>query len=221
MLVTIFCVKCGMKLADGAAFCHSCGSHSEPPVPVDSEERERESAARTGREEEAATKQEIGLLVREYKASHDEALVGRIRQLKLTLQKPKKPTESQTKTPASPVAKPFFDTKMKNFLKVAFAIVCFLFLIRACGGPTNTVPPSPDNSSMAIVMCRDQVKKELRAPSTADFGGESVVSPEGGGYAVLGWVDAQNSFGVKLRSAYSCGATYMGNGQWEIYVHVK
>jgi len=74
-----------------------------------------------------------------------------------------------------------------------------------------------NNGTMAYVMCQDRVKESLKAPSTAEFSGitETQIAPQGNRkYAVIGWVDAQNSFGAKLRTKYICKATDEGNSQW-------
>jgi hypothetical protein len=54
--------------------------------------------------------------------------------------------------------------------------------------------------------CRDWVEDKLKAPSTADFGGESVQSgPDADGfYTVTGYVDAENGFGAQIRANWTC-----------------
>ena len=51
------------------------------------------------------------------------------------------------------------------------------------------------------------VKKNLKAPSTADFPvfRETAVDDLGGGrFRVTSYVDAQNSFGAQIRTNYTC-----------------
>lgn len=54
---------------------------------------------------------------------------------------------------------------------------------------------------------QDAVKEELKAPSTAKFPWdyESYVTDNGDGtYTVTSYVDAENSFGAKIRSKFRC-----------------
>ncbi len=61
--------------------------------------------------------------------------------------------------------------------------------------------------TMAYVTAKSNVELRLRAPSTAEFGsyGDSRVARLDGGckFLVVGYVDAQNGFGVMLRNTYA------------------
>ena len=65
------------------------------------------------------------------------------------------------------------------------------------------------------------VKQELKAPGTATFrdptanNGDTTFSNVGDTYTVVSSVDAENSFGGKLRSAYTCVVTKLGGDQWQ------
>jgi hypothetical protein len=59
--------------------------------------------------------------------------------------------------------------------------------------------------------CQNFVEKRLKAPSTADLASmeDSKVRPvKNEGFIVTSYVDAQNSFGVKIRTAYLCMVEY-------------
>lgn len=58
-----------------------------------------------------------------------------------------------------------------------------------------------NNSAVAIRHCEDAIKERLKAPSTAEFDSTAAGS---GTWTVTGTVDAENSFGAKLRSTYQC-----------------
>lgn len=64
---------------------------------------------------------------------------------------------------------------------------------------------------LARILCEDKVKTLLKAPTQATFS-SSNIAPNGNGYTITGTVDSPNSFGVKLRSTYSCQATPSGKG---------
>lgn len=51
-------------------------------------------------------------------------------------------------------------------------------------------------------VCEDFVKDRLKAPTTAEF--ETAVTGGGGTYTVTGAVDAENSFGAKVRNQFTC-----------------
>lgn len=66
----------------------------------------------------------------------------------------------------------------------------------------------------AQVMCEQFVKKQLKAPSTADFSEQSAISTGDNAWKVTGAVDAENIFGAKIRGSYSCELEYLGDDQW-------
>jgi hypothetical protein len=63
-------------------------------------------------------------------------------------------------------------------------------------------------------MVRDEVKKKLKAPATADFPGDEtyrVIDENKFEVVMLGSVDAQNSFGAMLRSHYIMNFTFLND----------
>ncbi len=70
----------------------------------------------------------------------------------------------------------------------------------------------PDDYA-AIDVCHQEVSDQLRAPATADFGGETVTHT-GDRYTVVGYVDAQNGFGAQIRTDWVCNATYVDGTTW-------
>jgi hypothetical protein len=107
----------------------------------------------------------------------------------------------------------------KALLAVAAIVVPIVVLFAAMASCESGVHQV--DSFDAYYMATQHVKESLKAPSTADFSGfeESVVtgSPEAG-YTVKGWVDAQNSFGAKLRSRWIC-ESMKPTGQDTVYTH--
>ena len=85
-------------------------------------------------------------------------------------------------------------------------------------------PPDPNKieremKSGANYICQKFVKKELKAPSTAQFaerGEWQAIRLDDGNYQVTSWVEAQNSFGAMLRTPYVCVVTPIGNDQWTL-----
>lgn len=66
----------------------------------------------------------------------------------------------------------------------------------------------------AQVDCEAFVKRTLKAPATADFAPHhelQISGSDSGPWNVAGYVDAQNSFGAKIRSLYSCTIHYQDN----------
>lgn len=77
----------------------------------------------------------------------------------------------------------------------------------------------------AWVMATTFVKRQLKAPSSADFGSpfgeyqnpEKCVEYLGNGrYRIAGWVDAQNAFGAKLRNRFVCELEFRENDNCQL-----
>lgn len=69
----------------------------------------------------------------------------------------------------------------------------------------------------AYVMSEEFIKKQLKAPATADFptGSDGRVKYLGDSvFYIDSYVDAQNSFGANLRSNYSGKIKYKGDDNW-------
>jgi RNA polymerase subunit RPABC4/transcription elongation factor Spt4 len=68
----------------------------------------------------------------------------------------------------------------------------------------------------AWVACQDFVSRRLKAPGTADFPGvysDHVAHVGSGRYQVRASVDAENSFGAKLRSNFDCTVQYQASDE--------
>lgn len=68
----------------------------------------------------------------------------------------------------------------------------------------------------AQAACVDFVERQLKAPSTADFGDEEVTQIRGPVWEVVGEVDAENGFGAMLRSDYVCRVKFKGDDEWTL-----
>ena len=79
---------------------------------------------------------------------------------------------------------------------VLFGIPLAVFL--GCGSDAG------DDKYGAQGACEDWVKDQLKAPSTADFGGEDISGPEEGPWTITGYVDAENGFGANIRADWTC-----------------
>ncbi len=113
------------------------------------------------------------------------------------------------------------DTHVSGWTVLGTILFMVIFIVIKSGGKGGNDEPktAPDESSMAFIQCQAFVKERLKAPSTADFGGylesngmhDPDANPVGSIYKVASYVDAQNSFGAKLRSTFIC--TERWNGQ--------
>jgi hypothetical protein len=72
----------------------------------------------------------------------------------------------------------------------------------------------------AFDVCQQAVKPQLKAPGSATFrdplanNGDTTITHIGNVYTVVSSVDAENSFGAKLRTGFTCTATYVSGDQW-------
>jgi len=121
------------------------------------------------------------------------------------------------------------DLRVTGYAIVAVVVIFLLVLVFA------SRPPSPDEDVPRLstptrgpkieawVMAQQFVKGQLRAPSTASFGSvfgdyqdpdEHVTALGDGRYQVVGWVDAENAFGAKVRSDFLCILRELSNEEW-------
>ncbi len=105
-------------------------------------------------------------------------------------------------------------------LSVFLVLVIIVSVITAVGGSSSN---SPDKVE-AWVMAQNFVEKQLKSPGTADYGGvwdgdyqssDDVVTELGDDkFRVSAWVDAENSFGAKIRTYFVCELEYVGDDNW-------
>jgi len=67
-----------------------------------------------------------------------------------------------------------------------------------------------DNQSVAEVACENAVRANLKAPSTASFSSDATDAGHRK-WTVSGFVDAENSFGAKIRTDYLCTVDITGD----------
>jgi hypothetical protein len=87
-----------------------------------------------------------------------------------------------------------------------------LFIVGIANSPGGSGGPRYDAFN-AQTECEGFVRRSLKAPSSADFAPhrELAISGQGAGpWTVVGWVDAQNAFGAKIRSSYVCEVQFSG-----------
>jgi hypothetical protein len=82
---------------------------------------------------------------------------------------------------------------------------------KGCGSGGNV--DEQVNEQTAITACENSVKAQLKAPSTAGFSDEQATKLSAVRYAVSGFVDAENSFGAKIRNAWSGSAVTRDGGK--------
>jgi hypothetical protein len=93
-------------------------------------------------------------------------------------------------------------------------VLCILWII---GTITQRNQEPGRNDAGARVMAESFVKDHLLAPSTADFGGESVQYLGAAKHVVVGHVDSQNAFGAKLRKRFVCTVEQVDSEKWKSY----
>lgn len=107
-------------------------------------------------------------------------------------------------------AKPAPPREFKTWQIVAAAVVGIVVI----SSLTANQGTRPIDAVDAQVNCEGRIRKMLKAPSTAEFAPfreQNIVGTGSGPYAVTGYVDAQNSFGVRLRNNYTCTVEFKGD----------
>lgn len=106
---------------------------------------------------------------------------------------------------------------------VVMGAVSFVFAAAWIYGSSETKTRTPEpqkiDSFSAMTECERYVTHSLKAPSTASFapyGDLSITGQGNGPYTVVGWVDAQNSFGAMLRNRYSCTVLFSGDSSVQL-----
>jgi len=74
--------------------------------------------------------------------------------------------------------------------------------------------PGPTEAERACAMAREFVKERLKAPATASFSECTSWQEPGGGWEVKGYVDSENSFGVKLRAPFFVRLSHAEGNEW-------
>jgi hypothetical protein len=106
---------------------------------------------------------------------------------------------------------------------LGFLVMLALFIGHGSGSSTGRAEDKQQDAEPrkidATVMSETFVKRNLKAPATADFPWYS--DPEvtahdlgSGQYWVSSYVDSQNSFGAKIRTRYRCRLQDDGNDHW-------
>jgi hypothetical protein len=107
-----------------------------------------------------------------------------------------------------------------SIIGICAGVIFGLFILMAIIG--SMLPESSSqtgDASTARMMCKEFIKKRLKAPSSADFSSLSETNTETitqNRYRVKGHVDAENSFGAKLRNHYDCTVEYKGSNNWSL-----
>jgi len=123
-----------------------------------------------------------------------------------------RPPKNLVSGATSPPSKMSGDEKSNLGCLAFFLAPVALIIILLVGGgiwsafnPSSTAP----NKYEAIRYCEDQVRDQLKAPSTAEFDSDS--SSTSSPFVITGSVDSENSFGATLRSDFQCTVTISGD----------
>jgi hypothetical protein len=111
---------------------------------------------------------------------------------------------------------------------IASAFLLLVFGILAVGSTDSDKSSDPnawkteDNKSMAYIMMEDFVKQRLKSPSTAEFPGvfdgklDHVTALGNQTYRIVSYVDAQNSFGAKIRTKFIGEIKQTSADRWQL-----
>lgn len=108
--------------------------------------------------------------------------------------------------------KPGWGKRMLGCLGIAIGAIIALAIIGNLLPEPKKKPGSQGYT--AQLMAERFIKGQLRAPTTAEFGGETATHLGEEKYSVTGYVDAQNAFGAKLRSVWTCTVQNTDGHTW-------
>jgi hypothetical protein len=112
-------------------------------------------------------------------------------------------------------------TKKEKPLQMVLAIgaallvsIIGLAILLGGGRPRGSASSGPD-AIAAWIDCKTFVERGLKSPASAVFPLSNApgvtITQADGRWFVVGFVDAENSFGAKLRQEFQCQMTYQGN----------
>lgn len=104
----------------------------------------------------------------------------------------------------------------RNLCSVVIVIVFLVLALGSSDSGSRRTRPEHDTLG-AWVMCQQFIEERLRSPKSADYpaGYDRYTTDLGGGrYRVKAYVDAQNAFGVEIRTPFECTVKYAGNEKW-------
>jgi hypothetical protein len=118
-------------------------------------------------------------------------------------------------------------TSLFTWIVTIFVGIPILISVIIAGGQSSSSEPktpeqmaaelASQRATYARIIAEQSISKQLKAPSTADFSGYSetqVAKLKNGGpndWIVMGFVDAQNDFGAKLRNNYQVVIEFEAN----------
>jgi len=98
------------------------------------------------------------------------------------------------------------------------AIIAFVAIIAVLASlPSHE--SSTHDSTDACLIAQKFVTDRLKSPSTADFGhcfDATITKLDSVTFGVSNWVDAENSFGAKIRTHFVCTVKWTGGDSWNL-----
>lgn len=91
-------------------------------------------------------------------------------------------------------------------MKKILFIIAIGLILTSCESETH-------DSFDAQLEVQYYIQDQLKSPSTASFGGETITEIDENTYSVYGYVDAQNGFGATTRKYYECDIEFTPNGK--------
>ena len=104
-------------------------------------------------------------------------------------------------------------TYVVGFPLLAFTVVAVIYTLvfaDTSSGRVEREQSAPEDYYLAERACKRAVESHLKAPATADFTVVSATKESSREWTVTGTVDAENSFGAKIRNNWICTATKSG-----------
>jgi len=113
------------------------------------------------------------------------------------------------------------EEKIKGWTTFIVIVLMAVFYFKFCTGNNNEPTAAPvkrkPGKLEAFTRAQSCVEENLKSPGSADFGlvdyEKAVTQVNDSTFAVIGFVDAQNSFGALLRAYYSCKVIYLTDGR--------
>ena len=96
-------------------------------------------------------------------------------------------------------------------------VIIVVLLVATVGAIIGNLKDAGDGSeSTATVLCEQEVRSHLKAPSTAKFAHSTASGA--GPWKIRGSVDSENSFGAMLRADFTCTVTHTSGDEYRVRI---
>lgn len=115
------------------------------------------------------------------------------------------------------------DKPKENWLVGILVFAIIIAFGKTCSPDSTSTQDYSDDYYLACTAAQEEVKQRLKSPSSAKFPvcSEMNITNTGDKWTIIGYVEAQNSFGAMLKSDFTVKIELLGNNKYSvIYINI-